>query len=201
VTNSERILASALCAIVALPWLPAAASGSQVRELTDTPNDPGGDPGLEGTLYYTARPGESNRLRVDKTSDGTALLLTDRGVDAINIATDSCETVTAQQVRCVPRDTTYYMRISLGDGPDRSLFISGGGLGTRLSGGEGADVLRSRSKSTSIYGGKGNDLIRATAVSGPGYPVDCGPGRDRATRTKGRRTYNCERIVRIDPQP
>ena len=189
--------AGALCAIAVVCWTPAAASASRISERTIFPNDPGGDPGLEGTLHYTARPGELNRLRVDKAPDGEGLLFTDRGVVTIDIATPSCETVTAQQVRCQPRETTYDLRILLGDGPDRSLFISGGGLGTRLFGGDGADVLRSRAKGTSIYGGKGNDLIRATAPSGPSHPVDCGPGRDRATRTKGRRTYNCERIEQI----
>lgn len=185
---------------------PPPVNASRVFRSTDQP-DAGSDGFLEARLHYRARPGESNRLRVDEAPEDNGILLTDSGVDKIDIVTPSCEQVSAQQVLCRENRDGFLDTLDIGlrDGRDRALVIStetqGQTFSVDLHGGRGADVLASREPFTTFYAGSGDDIVRASNGD-PDYRnfVDCGPGRDRVTLFSGRYRVarDCEHVTRFN---
>jgi hypothetical protein len=121
------------------------------------------------SLVYTAAPGETNDVTIAET--------TIRDAAGITIATGSqsaCSQVDATTVSC--RATTALPEIRLGDGNDRA---SDTGRRTRLSGGDGDDVLTG-GKLTS--GDAGADHLTGTAESDD---LGGGTGPDRVEAGAG----------------
>lgn len=143
-------------------------------------------------VYYTAAPGELNRITVtiDRTPAATSIVVHDSG--ARIIAGEGCSAIDAQTVRC--QDAAAAI-VDAGDGDD-TLTLPAGGLNTFGRGGPGADTLTGAGH---LAGGPGNDVLMAAQQcaepcrvvlsggsgddvlrGGPGDDVLSGDGDDRA---------------------
>jgi hypothetical protein len=143
-------------------------------------------------MHYRAAGGERNEVSL--SSDGGGILVHDQGA-AIE-AGRSCTSVDMHTVRCVhePDSVSSIVYLDLGDLDDRSdtplgfaaIVDAGPGddvlHGSRLSGGDGDDVLAGTDSADFLGGGAGDDTLSA----GPGDDtVGGGPGTDALMAGEG----------------
>jgi Ca2+-binding RTX toxin-like protein len=154
--NCHRLLPAThalLCAGAALA--PAAAHASTVTRAGD------------GTLVYTAAPGERNRIGVQSTYDELGVVFYDSS-GTLTAGPDGCTYAPASSpggvtsVTCPAKPSA--IRVELGDGDDEQ-YVS---LGVRVP--------------ITVLGGAGNDNLQTVEVSGT---LDGGPGNDRLDGDRG----------------
>jgi len=130
-------------------------------------------------LLFVADAGEANRVTV--TSTGGTLTVADPGAGTIQAAGD-CYPSGPAAVYCPAAGVTA-LDVSGGDGDDE--IVNATGLGGRLQGDDGDDLLRGGSGAEVVDGGAGDDTLYGGAgddrVGGDGGEdyIDAGSGADR----------------------
>jgi Ca2+-binding RTX toxin-like protein len=182
-TLKKSALAAIAVAATAAAIAPAAASAATVTQ-------------SGGTLYVTAKPGETNDMRVTLTDTYLDIYENNSGGVQPQAGT-TCVTFSPGQARCNLLGVNF-IRVDAGDMHDmvvgdiysgKYAFTMSGGTGNDyldvmgpvdnrafINGDDGDDQLYGRQFGDTIYGGPGNDII------GAGAGVDSlngGPGSDR----------------------
>ena len=151
------------------------------------------------TAFYTADPGERNRLVVTYDADVLGVTFSDPG--AVIVAGESCRSIDAHTAHCVPRPypisrQTYlqHVEVELGDLDDEldnppphpgGVAVRGGPGNDVLRGGDGPDELDGGEGTDTLLGGGSGDVVidgEDTGTAGGGAPqadiMDGGPGHD-----------------------
>ncbi|HEX8103491.1 MAG TPA: hypothetical protein VF533_12815 [Solirubrobacteraceae bacterium] len=134
-----RLAGPLLAAALAAAALPAAATAGTVSV-------------KDGTVTFTAAPGEANDLRVSQTSEGFAFA--DFGAPIT--ASAGCAPAGASKATCTVETGRVVAR--LGDGDDKGAATAGD-FGVRIDGEGGADAIRSVTTNADLRGGPGDDDI------------------------------------------
>jgi Ca2+-binding RTX toxin-like protein len=179
--KKSALAVAAVAAAAAL--VPAAASAASVTQ-------------SNGTLYVTAKPGETNDMRVTLTDTYLEILENNSGGVQPQAGT-TCITFSPGHARCNLLGVSF-IRVDAGDMHDmvvgdiyssKYAFTMSGGTGNDyldvmgpvdnrafLNGDDGDDQLYGRQFGDTIYGGNGNDIIGAGAGTDS---LNGGPGADR----------------------
>jgi Ca2+-binding RTX toxin-like protein len=185
-----------LLAAVALGLAVPACAGASTARMETAPETPylgyGFYSGIE-SAHYIADPGERNQLLVSYDGDALGVTLTDPG--AVITPGESCSSVDAHSVHCVPRpypvsQQTYlqHVEVDLGDGDDEvhttrptpypigGVSVRGGPGDDLLDGGAGGDELDGGGGKDTLLGGAETDVLNDGDRTGAAG--DAGPGAD-----------------------
>src|SRR3954464_4097735 len=158
----------AIVTAIACALMPAAAAHAAHVEV------PAGQAGV----FYTAEPGEANRVQV--SFDGDRYRITDPGA-AITTG-DGCTASGPHEVSCASGDVAFrrLIELHLGDRDDTfdAAFSKDTGPFIGVTGDDGDDRLSALSQNVAVDGGGGDDEVSARAFSGG---VGGGNGNDRVT--------------------
>jgi Ca2+-binding RTX toxin-like protein len=162
----------ALCAAAALG--PSAATAATVTR----------DP--DGTLVYTAAPGERNNVGVQLAYDEVSVVLYD-SYGAIQSAPADCvlDPMFGESNKVVCPTPPPAVRVDLGDGDDESYVSGGVTLPVTMLGGPGVDALPLGAGGGTADGGPGDDVLKGFTGAdvlrgGDGNDtLDGGAGHDR----------------------
>ena len=141
----KRVLIS-LAAAGTLAAAPGIASAATVTRAGD------------GTLVYTAAPGEQNRLDVQIGYDeGTTVLYESTApITSISEACSADDSFGAAVVTCPDPPA---VRVDLGDGDDSLVETSSLTVPVTASGGTGNDTMKGSDHTDTFDGGPGDDLV------------------------------------------
>lgn len=135
-------------------------------------------PAGQANVFYTADPGEANRVQL--TFDGDRYRITDPGA-AVTVG-DGCTAIGPHEASCASGDDRWSRRVELhlGDGDDtfEATLARDTGPFIAVTGDDGDDQLSAQSYNVAMNGGGGDDHVSARAFSGR---VDGGDGDDRAS--------------------